>query len=253
MNGLTHPGSALGERMLPPTLKAIVLDVDGTLYDQRSLRRAMAVKLLRHAVCAPLRNWRTVHVLRVYRQMQEQLRAYEGGGVDLATTQIERVAAHTGMEPEDVRQIVRRWMELEPLPLLAARARAGLGPLIAGARARGIRLGVLSDYPCRHKLEALGLAHSVDVVVCAQDPTVQRFKPDPRGLLAVFQQLGVPPDEGIYVGDRPDVDAVAAHRAGARSVIVAGRPLPGTVPFVVITDFSHLAALLFGAPSCTAA
>jgi FMN phosphatase YigB (HAD superfamily) len=235
--------------LLSPTPKAIVFDVDGTLYDQRPLRRVIAARLLRHAARSPLRNWRTILVLRAYRAMHEQLRHSGPGTSDLATVQFERVATHTGVDSEVVREIVRQWMEVEPLPLLAMYARPGIASFVGMARARGIRLGVLSDYPCDEKLHALGLGGSMDVVLCAQDPAVQRLKPDPRGLLTAFARLGVEAADALYIGDRPDVDAVAAQRARARCVIVSNRRRTGPPSSVLVHDFSHLAALLFGTPN----
>jgi FMN phosphatase YigB (HAD superfamily) len=245
MSGSAHLASA-AHLLLSPTPKAIVFDVDGTLYDQRPLRRAMAARLIRHATRAPLRNWRTILVLRAYRAIHEQLRHSGPGTADLATVQIERVARHTGVNTEVVREIVRQWMEVEPLPLLATYARPGMASFVGMARARGIRLGVLSDYPCDDKLHALGLGGFMDVVLCAQDPAVQRLKPDPRGLLMAFARLGVEAADALYIGDRPDVDAVAAERAGARCVIVSSRRRSAAPSSAFVDDFSHLAAMLFG-------
>jgi FMN phosphatase YigB (HAD superfamily) len=246
MKGPVHLTSA-AQLLLSPTPKAIVFDVDGTLYDQRPLRGVIAARLLRHAARSPLRNWRTILVLRAYRAVHEQLRHAGPGTADLATVHIERVAMHTGVDSEAVREIVRQWMEVEPLPLLATYARPGIASFVGMARARGIRLGVLSDYPCGEKLHALGLGGYMDVVLCAQDPAVQRLKPDPRGLLMAFERLGVEASDALYIGDRPDTDAVAAQRARARCVIVSNRRRTGRPTSVFVHDFSHLAALLFGA------
>jgi HAD superfamily hydrolase (TIGR01549 family) len=82
-------------------------------------------------------------------------------------------------------------------------------------------LGVFSDFPAWEKLKALEIEEFFDVALSAHDTGVQRFKPDPRGLHAVLEQLGVKPEEAIYVGDRPSIDGVAAQRAGLR-FLVAG-------------------------------
>jgi FMN phosphatase YigB (HAD superfamily) len=84
-------------------------------------------------------------------------------------------------------------------------------------------LAVLSDYSADRKLAAMGLAHFFDVVVTAQDPEVQRFKPDPAGLELVLQRLAVRMSEAVYIGDREDVDAVAASRAGMQYFILSER------------------------------
>ena len=63
----------------------------------------------------------------------------------------------------------------------------------------------------------------IDVVVCAQDSEVQRFKPDPRGLHVALDRLGVPAERAAYVGDRADVDWPAARDAGMACFIIGGR------------------------------
>src|SRR6202035_4241040 len=68
--------------------------------------------------------------------------------------------------------------------------------------------------------EEMGLTDFFDVIVTAQDPEVQRFKPDPEGLELVLQRLAVRMSEAVYIGDREDVDAVAASRAGIQYFIL---------------------------------
>jgi phosphoglycolate phosphatase len=234
---------------LPERLRAIVFDVDGTLYDQRSLRLAMLAKLLRHALGNPATARRTFRVIREYRRCHEELRCLDGSSLDLYGEQISRTAARSGVDAAFARAVVRYWMEEVPLPLLSRHARPGLTPFVQQAHGLGVRLGVFSDYPCMKKVRALGLEPFMDAVFSAQDVAVQRLKPDPRGLLAALDHLGVPPQEAIYVGDRPEVDAVAASRAGLACVIVGRRRDPRRPsPFTGVSTFSELSALLFHAP-----
>jgi HAD superfamily hydrolase (TIGR01549 family) len=111
-------------------------------------------------------------------------------------------------------------MEEEPLALVARARRKGLVEFLETARARGLCLGICSDYPPTPKLRALGIAHFFDVVISAQDPEVQQFKPSPRGLETVLRRLGVGKHQALYIGDRPEVDAVAAFSAGIACVMI---------------------------------
>jgi phosphoglycolate/pyridoxal phosphate phosphatase family enzyme len=45
-------------------------------------------------------------------------------------------------------------------------------------------------------------------------------KPEPGIFTAILEAAGVRPDEAVAVGDNPDADMVAAHRAGIRSILV---------------------------------
>src|SRR5260370_37934060 len=55
--------------------KAILTDLDGTLYSQAALRRRMALQILRACSLQPRRGWRAIRVLRADRVAREHLRA----------------------------------------------------------------------------------------------------------------------------------------------------------------------------------
>jgi HAD superfamily hydrolase (TIGR01549 family) len=144
-----------------------------------------------------------------------------------------------------MRAIVERWMEREPLQVMARHARPGLRAFLLTARRAGARVGVLSDYPAEAKLRALGVRELVDVVRSTHDDELGRLKPDPSGLQLVAADLGVAPAETVYVGDRPAVDAVAAARAGMRAYIIGANYGDAHVAFVPVASFAALSAELF--------
>jgi len=45
-------------------------------------------------------------------------------------------------------------------------------------------------------------------------------KPEPAMFVTALQGSGVPPEEAVVVGDNPEADMVAAHRAGIASILV---------------------------------
>jgi FMN phosphatase YigB (HAD superfamily) len=51
-------------------------------------------------------------------------------------------------------------------------------------------------------------------VISTQDPAVQRFKPDTRGLQVVLERMGIASGQALYAGDRPQIDGRAAGHAG---------------------------------------
>jgi HAD superfamily hydrolase (TIGR01509 family) len=82
-------------------------------------------------------------------------------------------------------------------------------------RARGGRTALVSDYPARRKLEALGASRLFDVVVASGEPDgPPRLKPHPGGMLRAAAALGVTPARCLVLGDRPDADGKAANAAG---------------------------------------
>lgn len=210
-------------------MKAVVFDVDGTLYRQGPLRRAMAWRLVRSHVWRPLRALRTARIISAYRRAQEELREASAAG-DLAEAQLSLVVGRTGAGRDEVARCVERWMERAPLDLLPGLVQPGLKELLRGLKAHATRLAVLSDYPAGPKLQALGLEGFFAVVLCAQQPEIGVFKPHPRGLLVALERLGVAAGDALYVGDRADVDAAAAAAAGMRCAILSHRRAAADAP-----------------------
>src|SRR5688572_6021515 len=121
--------------------KAIIFDVDGTLYRQRPLRRAMLVKLAAAYAAHPIRGWRTMSALRAFRRAQEELR----DGDHTSTDQVRVACERSGIDAVTLTAIVERWMEREPLPVLHRCLQPGLLEFLDRCRAHGISLATLSD------------------------------------------------------------------------------------------------------------
>src|SRR5262245_17269965 len=108
----------------PNALKAVVFDIDGTLYRQGPLRRAMLFRLLAAHIVRPVGGWRTLTALRAYRHAQEQLRGDASGNV--AAAQVGLACERARLDRDTVAQTVERWMEREPLAILRRHVQPGL-------------------------------------------------------------------------------------------------------------------------------
>jgi HAD superfamily hydrolase (TIGR01549 family) len=205
--------------MLAGRWKAVVMDVDGTMYSQRPVRRHMVLRLAMFALRNPLPGLRTLRCLRAFRQAQEQLRGRKGMR-SVAQCQIEEAARRSGYSADFITECVHRWMEKAPLEAIRRARYTGLLEFCEWARHAGLRMAVLSDYDPREKLRALEVEDYFPVIACAQDPDIGVLKPDPAGLRAVVGRLGVSPAETVYVGDRPEVDGAVAVAAGVTGVIL---------------------------------
>jgi phosphoglycolate phosphatase/putative hydrolase of the HAD superfamily len=229
---------------LPADLRALVFDVDGTLYDQRAMRLAMLRRLAAACVRNPRSGARTLRVIRAYRRAQEEMRHAPASSGLLSDAQIDLACARSGLSRQLVGDTVAEWMDRAPLGIIARFILPGLPELLAAAEKRGIACAVVSDYPALDKLRALGIDRYFRVVVSAQDPQVAAFKPSPAGLLHALRELGTAPEHAVYVGDRQDVDLVTARRAGTGFVLVGRGPSPPGDPCPVVRDYTALRALL---------
>ncbi len=206
-------------------IRAVLFDLDGTLYHQAPLRTAMVLELAllplrRRSVSAARREVRAV---AVFRRVREELREAPHER-PLERLQYELAAERAGVDVERMEEWVRDWIQRRPLRHLARCRRRGLDALLDGLAARGLRAGIFSDHPVASKLEALGVAGRFDPLLCATDPEIDAFKPDPRGFLRACALWDLEPHEVLYVGDRAEVDAEGAARAGMACALIGRSP-----------------------------
>lgn len=186
---------------------AWLVDLDGTLYAQAPVRLAMAAELA-------LLGWGAVRVLKRFRREQEALRELELEG-DPFLLQVERTAAALGEAPAAVEALVQAWMIERPGKWLSLFRRRPLLEEIRAFRAAGGRTALVSDYPARKKLAALGATPLFEVIVASGEPAgPTRLKPHPSGMLRAAAALGVDPARCLVIGDRADADGAAARTAG---------------------------------------
>ncbi len=223
--GVTTPMSEQGvPNPVDPArrIRAVLFDLDGTLYRQTPMRSLMAMELLTLPMSGVLKAPQRWRALRTYRQAQEQLRSTDAHG-SATSAQLAAAARGTGLPVEEVDRLVNEWMMERPLKYLRLCRAKGLDRLLDFLDTTGIRAGVLSDYPAESKLRALGLDGRFSPVLCTSAPDVAALKPSPRGFLLACRSWRLAPGEVLYVGDRPDVDAAGASAAGMPCVIIGGR------------------------------
>ena len=95
-------------------------------------------------------------------------------------------------------------------------------PTLAGLRAKGIRLGILSHVPwpgdaCRRWFVRHGLAQHIDFYSLSCE--VGWIKPHPAHFTHALELAGVAPHEILHVGDHPLRDVGGAQRAGLRTCL----------------------------------
>ena len=150
----------------------------------------------------------------------DRFRYLVGEGVDVLIARMLREAGvPEEQSPEDTARLreafLRRYTQ-EPLRI--ARAYDGVAEMLRVLRDRGIRLAILSNKP--HDLVRPVVSHlfaDIPFACCyGQREGVPR-KPDPQGLLQILEELGIPKEDCLYVGDT-GVDMQTGRRAGVRTV-----------------------------------
>lgn len=204
---------------MPP--EAVLFDIDGTLLDHD---RASCLALSSRT--ASLDNPPDPdEASRVWLELEElHYNAYLEGHYDLAAARRRR--AQGFVEHFDNRRIgdadAAEWYEAY---LVGYREGWSLfddvEPLL-GRLAKvdpPLKLGAVTNADGRYqrgKVRAVGLGVLLDHFTASSEAPAA--KPDPRIFLAACEDLGLEPSEVAYVGDRPDVDAEGAARAGLTGI-----------------------------------
>jgi phosphoglycolate phosphatase/putative hydrolase of the HAD superfamily len=189
--------------------KAIIFDVDGTLYSKNKLRTFMFVEFIKFLTANP-KHFYDLKIIWDFRRMRNTLSSFQGA--DLENYQYRLGAQWSRVSPEKVRQVIDKWIYKKPLRYLATCRYQGISELFSKVKESGIAIGIFSDYPAQDKLKSLQLPS--DVIVCATDSEVNRLKPDPQGLRVTAMKLQKPVASCLFIGDRDEKDGECARRAG---------------------------------------
>jgi putative hydrolase of the HAD superfamily len=191
------------------TLKVLILDVDGTLYDQSKLRKRMLIELLKYYIVRPLKL-KELLILYHFRALREKMAGFEG--TDLESEQYLWCAAKLEVPVEKVKSVVKKWIFEFPNPFLMECSYPGIKSLIQLLNQHRLGTAIYSDYSAVEKLKALDNL-CVDLVVSSTDKQISCLKPSPKGLIFIMEKMNIISSECLYIGDREEIDGFCAAAA----------------------------------------
>lgn len=175
-------------------IKAVLFDLDGTLRDTRELIYASLDHAFRGLGLASPTRAELLPYIHHHMFVHEKF----AGSVDFKKFEQAYVSKVDELLPQ-----VKMYLKAQEVLGELQRAGYKLG-LVTGARR------------AQEAAEKYGIAEYLDVIVGAREIT--KHKPDPEGLQLALQQLGILPNQVVYVGDLA-VDAKAAQTADLRAFI----------------------------------
>ena len=203
--------------------KAVIFDLDGTLYYQKPFRIRMMCYLMRHALCHPS-SIRDIFIIKKYREVRENWETCEAeceypADMELDNRQYLYVAKAKKTTSERVEKAVRFFMLEAPLKLLSQYRDEAIYSIIEQLHENNITIVIYSDYPVENKLEALGI--TADFCFTSVDERIGCMKPDPKGIKVILETLGIGSDEAVMIGDRYEKDGLAAQSNNMDYIIVS--------------------------------
>lgn len=204
--------------------KAVIFDLDGTLYYQRPFRVRMAWWIVGYIISHP-HAVRDVFLIIQYRKVREHWEQYSGSVEAPDTQMLDRqqyayVAKQMKLSVEKVQRTIAFYMLEAPLKLLAAYRDEVLADIIETLRQHNITVVIYSDYPVQEKLKALGI--KADAYYVSADARIGCMKPDPKGIQVILKDYGLSHTDALMIGDRYEKDGLAA-KENAVDFIIVGR------------------------------
>jgi putative hydrolase of the HAD superfamily len=226
----------------------IAFDLDGTLYPNYRLYVRLIPFLCSAAPLLIAMGKARDTLRRRYAQMEQAGIPADGAplsGEDFYDLQARLMAEILGDDPGAVKErterlIYRGW---EPLFRKVAPFK-WVRQTLEELRARGYKLGLLSDFPPENKLAAMGLDGFWNAQICSE--AVGCLKPAPAPFLALARGMSVSPERLLYVGNSVAYDVVGAKNAGMAAALIVSpfkkrRPSNGGADFV-FSDYRQLSA-----------
>jgi HAD superfamily hydrolase (TIGR01509 family) len=147
-------------------------------------------------------------------------------------TLLERAGARSTTTPDDevATSLVDFLWSQQPVRNLWRRPIAGMEELVRDLKARGVRLGIVSNSEgkLRELLDEMGLGAYFPVV--ADSGKLGFEKPDRRIFDHVARGLGVETSDLVHVGDAWEADVLGALAVGARALWITADPAGKTLP-----------------------
>ena len=183
-------------------IKACIFDMDGTVLD--------TITTITYFVNETLKKFGIREI------SEEECKIFVGNGARIL---IERALESRGCNPEMLEEVLTSYnAAYNANPLYKTAPFDGITELISALKARGIKIGIVSNKPdfLTRPIARDFFGELVDLAVGGRDGVA--LKPAPDAVLNMLEQFFVSPGECAYVGDT-GVDMQTAKNVGARLAV----------------------------------
>lgn len=191
--------------------KIFIIDMDGTIYDQRKMRGYMFLELL-------INFWKVKDfwILYIFRKEREKMAGIAHSNLELY--QYEATGKRLGMSADKIRKIVEEWILCRPIKYLNKCIFPGVADFLQKAKQHGKIVVCFSDYPLQRKVTALDI--DFNGLFCATDRNISAFKPNKRGIEIILKEYNVLEKDCVIIGDREDREGEMARICGIDVILI---------------------------------
>ena len=190
-------------------IRAVVFDLDHTLFDRHATLRAIVPALRARFSVPPSFTDKEIGDAWTY---ADDSYVYDGWQYIFGCLQ------EKGILPQDAQYADYRTFIYEQFAKTAVRFDDTL-PMLETLRDRGYKIALITNgnHALQYKkLELTGMAYIFDEIIVSGDVGVD--KPEKEIFLMMCEKLGFAPEETVYVGDNPIADIDGAAGAGMKTV-----------------------------------
>ena len=224
-------------------IRAVLFDIDDTLFDSGTLAKMARMNAIKAMIeCGlPIKN-----VQKGYSLLMKIVEKY-GSNYDEHFDRLLETLGYT----RDPKIIAAGIVAYHDTKLAYIKPNPDVIPTLIALRDEGCKLGIVSNgrsVKQWEKLIRLGLHHFFDAVIISED--VGSEKPQSKIFRVAIEELGVKPEETIYVSDDLETDVLGANKAGLISIRVIKQKHEEPIlnkdmrPKFTITKISELLSIL---------
>ena len=195
----------------PDNLKMVIFDIDGTLYNQKTMRRFMALELALYYIFRP---WKIgdVKVLMHFRKEREKNALIPELNTEIAENQYKWCQSKVKRPLHEIKEIVNLWMHKRPLKHILKCTYKHVAEYVQQLNNAGIITCAYSDFDGDAKLKAMNL--NVQHCYSSEQPEINTLKPSANGINYIAAQHQIAKSEILFIGDRDELDGKCAANAG---------------------------------------
>ncbi|AHH10692.1 HAD family hydrolase [Borrelia coriaceae] len=203
-------------------IKAVVFDLDGTLYPEISMNLAMLPEFLKN-----------IKFFLAFKKVRKEIRVLQSGKSapsnrdELMSMQLEMLSNYLGVDKTRCEFLLdkiyygksfsNKFKKFKPY--------VGVHDLIYSLKSKGIKLGVMSDFPIANRMSnLLGIKDDFwDILYSSEDTGY--LKPNKMAFLRIIDELGIGSNHILYVGNSYEYDILGASGVFMRTAYLAKKKL----------------------------
>ncbi|AHH08490.1 HAD family hydrolase [Borrelia anserina] len=203
-------------------IKAVVFDLDGTLYPEISINLIMLPEFLKN-----------IKFFLAFKKVRKEIRVLQSGKIipsnrdELMSVQVTMLADYLRYNKNRCEFLLNKiyYGESFSNKFKNLKPYVGVHDLIYFLKSKGIKLGVMSDFPIAARLSnLLGIEDNFWDVLYSSEETGY-LKPNKIAFSRIMDELGINSNHILYVGNSYEYDILGASDACMRTAYFSRRRL----------------------------